>query len=84
VVIGGKQRIENVPELVIMERGACEPWLQQHHHPALFQPFSHLVEGMMPVQNRQEQSLHATATREHMRGVGRDKPIDDRGDFSAL
>ena len=38
VEIGRKQRIEDVPQPVIIECGTCEPWLQQRHHPTLFEP----------------------------------------------
>ena len=34
----------------------------------------------MAIENRQEQGLHATATREDMRGVWRAEGIDERSD----
>jgi hypothetical protein len=36
------------------------------------------LEGMMAVENRQEQGLHSTATREHMSRVRRTAGIDER------
>ena len=73
IEIGGKQGIEDVPQPVIIECGPREPRLQQRHHPALFQPFPHLIEGMMPVQNGEHQGFDPTPTREPMRRVGRDE-----------
>jgi hypothetical protein len=83
VEIGRKQRIEDVAQAVIIERGACEPWLQQRQHPALFQPFAHLVEGMMPIQNREDQGFDPVPTREPVCRVGRDELINERGDLQA-
>ncbi len=70
IEIGGKQRIEDVPQPVIMERGTCEPWLQQRHHPRSSSRLPHFVERMMSIQNREHQGFDPTATREHMRRVG--------------
>jgi hypothetical protein len=36
-----------------------------------------LIESMMAIENRQEQGLHSTATREDMRGVRRAEGIDE-------
>jgi hypothetical protein len=38
---------------------------------------------MIAIQNREDQSLDPTPSREHMRRVGREEPIDDSGDFQA-
>jgi hypothetical protein len=65
----GKQRLEALPQPVLMERGACEAGLEQGSHPTLLQTCPHLIESMMAIEHRQEQGLHATATREHMRRV---------------
>jgi hypothetical protein len=83
VEIGRKQRIENVPQAVIIERGTREPRLQQRHHPTLFEPFSHLIESMMPIQNREHQGFNPTTTREPMRGVRGNETVNDRGDLQA-
>jgi hypothetical protein len=83
VEIGGKQRIEDVPQAVIMERSPGEPRLQQRYHPALFQPFAHLVESMMPVQNREDQGFDPAATREPMCRMGRDETINECGNLQA-
>jgi hypothetical protein len=79
----GTQRIEDVSQAVIMERGSCQPRLQQRYHPAFFQPFAHFVEGMMPVQNRQDQGFDPATTREPVCRMGRDELINERGDLQA-
>src|SRR5215467_7548158 len=61
-----------------MERGACEAGLEQGDHATLLQACPHLIESMMAIENRQEQGLHATATREDMCGVWRAESIDER------
>jgi hypothetical protein len=83
VEIGRKQRIENVPQAVIIKRGTREPRLQQRHHPTLFEPFSHLIEDMMPIQNREHQGFNPTTTREPMRGVRGNETVNDCGDLQA-
>jgi hypothetical protein len=60
-----------------MERDAFEARLEQGEHPTLLQACPHLIESMMAIKNRQEQGLHATATREDMRGVRRAEGIDE-------
>jgi hypothetical protein len=52
VEIGRTQRIEDGSQTVILQRSARESRLQQRHHAPLVQPFPHLVEGMMPIQQR--------------------------------
>jgi hypothetical protein len=83
VEIGRTQRIKDMPQAVIIEGGPREPRLQQRHHPALFQPLPHLIEGMMPIQNGQHQGFDPTPTREPMGRVRRDEAIDKRGDLQA-
>jgi hypothetical protein len=73
----GKQRIENLAEAVIVQRRSFEAILEQGEHPALLQACPHLIEGMMAIENRQEQGLHSTATREDMSGVRRAEGIDE-------
>jgi hypothetical protein len=82
--IRGKQRLKDVSPAGIMERGSCQPRLQPRYHPARFQPFAHLVEGMMPVQNREDQGFDPATTRELARRVGRDALINARGNLQAL
>jgi len=83
IEISRKQRIENVPQAVIIKCGTREPRLQQRHHPTLFEPFSHLIEGMMPIQNREHQGFNPTTTREPMRGVRGNETVNDCGDLQA-
>jgi len=83
VEISGKQRIEDVPQAVIIERSTCEPRLQQRDHASLFQPSPHLVEGMMPIQNGKHQGFNSTPTREPMRRMGRDKAVNHGGHLQA-
>jgi hypothetical protein len=47
-----KQRIQDVAESVVMERGPREPRLQPGQHAPLFQPLPHFVEGMIAIENR--------------------------------
>jgi hypothetical protein len=77
VEMRGKQRIENLPQPVIMERGAFEARLEQGYHPTLLQTCPHLIESMMAIENRQEQGLYSTATRENMSRVRRTEGIDE-------
>jgi hypothetical protein len=83
VEIGGKERIEDVPSSVIMEGGACEPWLEQVQHAPLCQPLPHFIEGMRAIQKREHEGLDPTASREHMRWVGRDEAVDHSGHLQA-
>jgi hypothetical protein len=83
VEVGRKQRIEDVTQPVIMERGPREPRLQQRHQPARFQPLPHLVQGMIAVQNRQDQGFDPTPSREHMRRVRWDEVINKGCDLQA-
>ena len=81
--IGGKQGIQDMPQAVIMERGPGEPWLQQVQHAPLFQPSPHFVEGLIPIQDREDQGLDPTPSREHRRRVGGKETVDPGGDFPA-
>jgi len=40
-----------------------------------------VIEGMMPVQNREHQGFDSTPTREPMRRVRGDETVNDRGDL---
>jgi hypothetical protein len=46
-----------------MERGTGEARLEQGDHATLLQRRAPLIEDLMPSENREEQGLHATATR---------------------
>jgi hypothetical protein len=78
VEIGGKQGIEDLPQPVIMKRGACEAGLEQRYHLTLLQAWPDLIENMMTIENRQEQGLHPTPTRQDMGGVRRAEGINER------
>ena len=78
VALRGKQRSEDLPQPVIMERGAREAGWEQGEHPTGFQACPHLLEGRMAIENRPEQGLHATASRKDMRGVRRAKGLAER------
>jgi hypothetical protein len=62
--MGRKQRIEEVASPVILERSARESRLHQRHHATRFQPLSPLGEGMMPIQNSEDQGFDPATTRE--------------------
>jgi hypothetical protein len=79
VEIGRKQRGEEVAQAVILERGTRESRLQQRHHPPLFQPLPHLVEGLMPIPNREDQSFDPATTREPVCRVGQEEAVDHGG-----
>jgi hypothetical protein len=83
VKIGRKQRLEDVSQPIIIERGPREPRLQQRHHATFFQPFPHLLEGMIAIQNREDHSFDPTPTREHMRRVGWDEAVNYGSDLQA-
>ena len=77
VEICAKQRLEKLAEAVSVQRHASQAILEQGEHPALLQACPHLIEGMRAIENSEEQGLHATATREDMRGVRRTEGIDE-------
>src|SRR5262252_8156326 len=64
-----------------MQRAPREPRLQQRHHPTLFQPLPDFIQGMIAIQNREHQSFHSPPSRAHMRRVGWDEAVDNRGDL---
>jgi hypothetical protein len=74
----GTQCIEDLPQPVSMERGACEAGLEQGEQPTLLQASPYLIKGMMAIEHRQQEGLHATAAREDMRRVRRTESIDER------
>ena len=41
----------------------------------------HLVEGVIAIQNREHQGFDPTPGGEHLRRMGREKAIDNRGDL---
>ena len=79
IEVCGKQGIEDLAQPIVMQGSAFQPRLEEREHPTLLQPGAHLIEGMMPVQNRQNQSFHAPATREHVHRVWREQAINDGG-----
>src|SRR5262249_8789827 len=54
VEIGGQQGTEDVPQPVIMDRGARQARLKEGKHPPFLPTCPHFIEGMMAIQNRQE------------------------------
>src|SRR5262245_16716146 len=76
VELRGKQRLENLAETVIVQRRSSQAILEQGEHPALLPARPYLIEGMVPIENRQEQRFYATATREDLRGVRRAEGSD--------
>ena len=79
--LGGTQRVQEVPSPGIMEGGTGEPRPQQRYHPALFQPLSHLIEGMMPVEHGEHHSFDSTPTRESVRRMGWDATVNHGGNL---
>jgi hypothetical protein len=77
VELRGTQGIEDLSQPIIMERGSREAGLEQGYQPTCLQACPDLIEGMMAIKNRQEQRLHATATREDVRGVRRAEGLDE-------
>src|SRR5215831_12674480 len=65
---------------LIVQRRSSQAILEQGEHPALLQACPHLIKGMMPIENRQEQRFYTTATREDMRGVWRAEGINKGSD----
>jgi hypothetical protein len=78
VEVRGKQRLEDLPQPVIMKRGALEAGLEEGYHATLLQTCPYLREGMMAIENRQQQGRYSTATREHMRRGWRAEGIEER------
>jgi hypothetical protein len=74
----GKQRIENLTEAVIVQRGSFQAILEQGEHPTFLQTCPHFIEGMMAIENREKQSLDPTATREDIGRVWSAEGIDER------
>jgi len=83
VQMGRKQRLEEVSQPIIMARGPRAPRLQQRHPAPFCQPFPHLLEGMIAIQNREDQRCDPTPTREPRRRVGWDEAVHDGGDLQA-
>jgi hypothetical protein len=63
------QRLADLPQPVIMARGARQARLEEGEHPTFLQTCPHLREGMLASQHRQAQRLDPTATGEDMGGV---------------
>ena len=54
VAMGGKERVEALPEPVILARGALEAGLKQGEPPTFLQTCPHCRAGMMTIENRQD------------------------------
>src|SRR5262249_5643790 len=54
VELRGKQRLENLAEAAKLHGRSTQAILEQGKHPALLQTCPHLIQGMMPIENRQE------------------------------
>lgn len=78
----GQEGIEALAQARVTQGGARQPRLEEREHPTLCEPGAHLIEGMMPVQNRQNPGVHAPATRAHMCGVRRQHAVNDGGNSS--
>jgi hypothetical protein len=50
--------------------------LQEREHATFFQPFAHFVQGMMPLENGEDEGFDLTPTREAMRRVRRDEAVN--------
>jgi hypothetical protein len=74
----GNQRIQALPEPVSRERGAREAGLEQGEQATFLQAGPHLRQRMLASEHREEQGLHATATREDMGGMWRTESLDQR------
>jgi hypothetical protein len=62
VQIHRKQRSEDLPEPVIMARGARQARLEYGEPPPFLQTCPYLLEGMMAIENGQERGFYSTAT----------------------
>ena len=69
----GTQRLQDLPQPRLMQGSRREAGLEPGDHATLLQACSHLIQGRMPIENRQEQGLHATAARAYMGGGGGQK-----------
>jgi len=54
VELCGTQRLKKLAEAVIVQRRSSQAILEQGEHPALLQTCPHLIQGLMPIENRQE------------------------------
>ena len=66
-----------------MEGGPRESRLQQRHHAPFFEPSPDLIEGVMPIQNSQNQSFDPAPTRKGMRRMRGNEMVNDRGNLQA-
>ena len=78
VEIGGKERIEDLAQPVIIQGRPHKPRLEERQEPPFLQAGPDLIQGMMTVENREHQRLHPAAAGEHMRRMGRTQRIDER------
>src|SRR4029453_13337984 len=83
VEIGRKKRIEHLPQAVIVECSTREPRLQQCQHAPLFEALPHLGEGVMTIENSEDQSFDPTTTQEPMCRVRGDETVNHRATLQA-
>ena len=83
VEVGRKQRIQHLPQAVIMQRHALQACLEQGEHPAFLETGSYLIQGMVSVKDREHQRLYPVPTGEHMGRMGWNQAIDDCGGVEA-
>jgi hypothetical protein len=81
IQVGGKERVEDLPQAVIIERLLLSARLKQGQHPTLRQPGPHFVEGMMAVENRQHQRFYPSPTGEDIIGVRGKQLVNKGGDL---
>ena len=65
IKIGRTQRVEHLPQACLMHRDPLKPRLQQGQHPPLRKTLAHFVQGMMAIENGQDQRFHTASSRHH-------------------
>jgi len=81
--VGRTQRLQAMPQPIVMPRGSREPWLQPRHQAMLFQPFAYLVKRRVALEKRQHPGCDPTPTREHKRRVGGKEALKHGGHLQA-
>jgi hypothetical protein len=79
IEIGTKQRIENLSLACIMDRERLQAGLQQRQHSPFVQAPSHRIEGVMPIENGQDQGFDPTAAGQDMGRIRGDHRLDKLG-----
>jgi hypothetical protein len=78
---GRQQGSEDRPAAVVRKRDPRAPRLQHRDHATRFQPSPSLVAGMLAIQHGEHHSCNPAPRREDMRRLGREKAVDNGGDF---